>query len=237
MKKSALIFIFFIIFLIIPALSVFGQDPYSVEEPENLTLEQIFLGLQEIPMDQLALIIETGSNHDLILTAIELLVNNGSPEAKELLMKALEIGVKNVQAENGEITNDWWDIRVEACIALGKLKAVEAVDALIATLVEDSDPIVKTYAAIALGQIGDKRAVAPLIHMLDYFKGNYTSTTAPLMYGIISALGDIGSPDAFGVLLEVSQGPYPSFIRQSAIMAIKKIQFAVAETSTTTTSN
>ena len=232
MKKNVTLVMGFIILLVFSFIGVVAQEgSTSNEEPEDLTLEQIFLGLQEIPIEELAVIIETGDNHELLMMAIQLLSNNNSPESIALLIKALEIGQTNVQTANGQVTNDYWDVRVEACIALGNMGTEEAVEPLINALIEDSDPIVKTYAALALGQIGDERAVEPLINMLAYFQGSYTSTTAPLMYGIITALGDIGSPDAFGVLLQISQGPYPSFIRQSAIAAIKKIQFASSTSS------
>lgn len=224
-KKLIIVLVFVAIF----SISIFAQEgednnPYNTEEPENLTLEELFLGLQNIPLESVKTVIEAGNNHDLLLTMIQVLKNKGDDESVDLLMDVLDIGIKNVSTQNGKILNDFWDVRVEACIALGELKAKKAVKKLQETLISDPDPIVKTYAAIALGKIGDKSAVPTLINMLNYYKSEYRSQTAPLFYGIIVALGDLGDPQAFAILLEISQGPYPQFIKQTAITSIKKIQ-------------
>lgn len=222
-------FIMIFILVFIMSLTIFAQEgednsPYNTEQPENLTLEELFLGLQNIPLESVKTVIEAGNNHDLLLTMIEILKNKGDEESINLLMDVLDIGIKNVSTQNGRILNNFWDVRVEACIALGELKAKNAVKKLQDTLINDPDPIVKTYAAIALGKIGDKSAVPTLINILNYYKSEYRSQTAPLFYGLIVALGDLGDPQAFAILLEISQGPYPQFIKQTAITSIKKIQ-------------
>jgi len=226
MKKKSIFLLVFIIFFIVFVYAQEGEkgSPYSVEEPEDLTLEELFLGLPEISLDSIEQIVEAGDNHDLLLTMIEILKNNGSDRAIDLLIDVLDIGVTNVKIENGLIVNNFWDVRVEACIALGELKAEKAVEKLIYTLINDPDPIVKTYAAMSLGKIGDKKAVQPLIRILKFYRTEYKSTNAPLIYGLIIALGELGDPAAFAILLEISQGPYPQFIKQTAITAIKKIQ-------------
>ncbi len=57
------------------------------------------------------------------------------------------------------------EVRRAAAKALGKLKAQEAVEALIQALQSDPDTNVRRAAAEALGQIGDKQAVEPLISL------------------------------------------------------------------------
>ncbi|MCX8058137.1 MAG: HEAT repeat domain-containing protein [Spirochaetes bacterium] len=233
MKKSFQFII--IIFLIISSLNyiVFAQqqqqsgsnnDKYSTVAPEDLTLEELFLGLKNVPLDSLVPIVQAGDDHDLLLIVVQMLAANKSKEAIDLLIKILDIGVNNVKVENGVIVNNFWDVRVEAAYVLGELKAKDAVPKLIEILQKDNDPIVKAYIAMALGKIGDKTVVPVLINLLQIYKNEYKSSNAPLIYGIIVALGDLGDPQAYGVLLEVSQGNFPMYIRQIAIQSIKKIQ-------------
>jgi len=231
MKKFSSYFLIVFSFFIIFSYISFGQQSsgndsgkYSTESPEDLTLEELFLGLQNIPLDSLATIVQAGDDHDLLLIVVQLLSANKSKESIELLIKILDIGVNNVKTENGVIVNNFWDIRVEAAYILGELKAKEAVPKLVEILKKDNDPIVKAYVAMALGKIGDKSVVPLLIELLQIYKNEYKSSNAPLIYGIIVALGDLGDPMAIGVLLEVSQGSFPMYIRQMAIQSIKKIQ-------------
>ena len=57
------------------------------------------------------------------------------------------------------------EVRMDAAMALGEMKAGPAVEGLIAAL-RDRDAFVRTYAALALASIHDPRAVPPLIPLL-----------------------------------------------------------------------
>ena len=63
-------------------------------------------------------------------------------------------------------------VRAKAAQALGELKCVQAVDQLIESL-QDKDPIgeVKEAAIVALGKIGDEKAVEPLTKLLEMETG------------------------------------------------------------------
>jgi HEAT repeat protein len=54
--------------------------------------------------------------------------------------------------------------RRNAVIALGDLRAVEALDRLVLTLDDDHDALAQ-YAATALGKVGDVRALKPLLRV------------------------------------------------------------------------
>ena len=57
-------------------------------------------------------------------------------------------------------------VRLNAALALGRLRAAPAVEPLLARCREDADPEVRSGCAEALGRIGDPRAVPPLLGQL-----------------------------------------------------------------------
>src|SRR5450756_2212707 len=72
------------------------------------------------------------------------------------------------------------DKRKMACLALGKAKAASAVDHRIEAL-SDQEMLVRQCAAEALGEIGDPKAVDPLINALPV---SYTHLTLPTIYSV-----------------------------------------------------
>ena len=82
--------------------------------------------------------------------------------------------------------------RREAARSLGKLKAPEALDPLLAALA-DKDRYVARAAAQALGESGDVRAVLPLTGLL-------TDSDTEVRRDAASALGQIGDPSATSAL-------------------------------------
>lgn len=84
--------------------------------------------------------------------------------------------------------------RANAAIALGELRAKEALPALMDALLKDKSPRVRWEAAKALGLIGDERAVAPLIEALEDENPNVRMYSA-------YALGEIKSPRAVEALV------------------------------------
>lgn len=84
--------------------------------------------------------------------AVLVLEERGGPEAVHLLIQALH-------------DREWVSIRWRAARALGKLRATEAVGALVDALGDES-PHVRKGVAQALGEIGDPQAVPALIGAL-----------------------------------------------------------------------
>ena len=222
MRKNFILIIFCILFL---SSIVFAQgttnDPYTAQQPDQITLEELFLGLQNIPIEYFEQMIVASNNHDALMMIVSILSQNNDPQSISMLIRLIDPNY--VQMVNGTVINDWWDVKVEAIIALGKMKAKDAVPALIKILQTSNDPIVKAYAAMALGQIGDKSAVDTILIQIQIVMTSWKSDNLPLLYGLIVALGDLGDPRAIPVLLQISQGPYPSFIRQVAVASLKKV--------------
>jgi HEAT repeat protein len=81
-------------------------------------------------------------------------------------------------------------MRREATKALGRIRDPKAVPALMAIIEQsDNDPILQGMAITALGQIGDQRAVQPLVQILD-------ADDPVLRLRTIEALGSLGHRDA-----------------------------------------
>lgn len=222
MRKSFFIFLLCMMFLSIPIFAQTTTDnPYQAQQPEQVTLEELFLGLQNIPIEYFEEMILAANNHDALMMIVTILGQNNDEESIKLLLRLIDPNY--VQMVNGVPINDWWDVKVEAIIALGNMKATEAVPTLIKILQTSNDPIVKAYAAMSLGKIGDKSAVDPILIELSIVMSSYKSENLPLLYGLVVALGDLGDPKAIPVLLQISQGPYPAFIRQVAVASLKKV--------------
>lgn len=222
MKKNILILSLLIFSF---SLNIFAQgtsnNPYTASQPEQVTLEELFLGLQNIPIEYFEEMIIAANNHDALMMIVSILSQNNDAQSIALLIRLIDPSY--VQKVNGVVVNDWWDVKVEAIIALGKMKAKDAVPTLIKIMQTSTDPIVKAYAAMALGQIGDKSAVDVLLIQLQFVMNSWKSDNLPLLYGLIVGLGDLGDPRAIPMLLQISQGPYPAFIRQVAVTSLKKV--------------
>lgn len=81
--------------------------------------------------------------------------------------------------------------KLDAALALGKMKTGRAVSSLVRLLKESPDGVVRFVAATSLGEIGDRRAVIPLI---DTIRDNETRGT--VLTAAATALGKIKDPRA-----------------------------------------
>ncbi|MFH1452977.1 MAG: HEAT repeat domain-containing protein [Armatimonadota bacterium] len=111
------------------------------------------------------------------------------------------------------------DISSLAAWAAGRLGIKEAVPELI-NMLKNKDDNVFSSAIIALGKIGDERAVNPLLFSLDR-KNMYQDQ----FISIIRSLGEIGSKKALRTLLYISNDKQqPVKIQSAAKSAVDKIK-------------
>lgn len=96
-----------------------------------------------------------------------------------------------------------------------KLKAKNDVPGLIKALGFKKDPIVRRDAAVALGQLGDARAVEPLLEAL-------TDTEADVRVGVAGALGLLGDLSAVEPLIRALQDEDPG-ARAAAASALGQL--------------
>ncbi|MBW2730885.1 MAG: HEAT repeat domain-containing protein [Deltaproteobacteria bacterium] len=90
-------------------------------------------------------------------------------------------------------TDSSYKVRMQVAIALGKLKAKQAVGALIYTL-RDPNQTVQGVAAAALGQIGDRRALSSLRSLKQRTKNSFVRKQAARAIGIIDGGGGSAPP-------------------------------------------
>lgn len=124
----------------------------------------------------------------------------GKPEESQRVMRAL----RNLDGESSSLAvrdilsrldDPDTEVREEAVRALGRIKAVEAVDRLIQLLTDPSSSI-RIPAARALGQIGDRRA-------LPYLAANLDGGSEELQEACIQAMGKIGDKKSLARLLKL----------------------------------
>ena len=124
--------------------------------------------------------------------------------------------------------------RNKAILALMEIKDTSAVPVLIAQVEEKYALIVRQNAIRALGKIGDKRAVRPLLNILKQpVKGNIADEgeeEAILRRSAVLGLGEIGDASALPILEALSQEAkeYQS-VRELAVIVVKKIKVSESE--------
>jgi len=107
------------------------------------------------------------------------------------------------------------DLREEAAHALGRMRATEAVDPLITAAGSDADYAVGCWSVTALGEIGDSRAVEPLVMLLED-KSNPTRIRGHAA----DALGRIGGNEVVEPLARILEDPGDeAFVRDRAAWA------------------
>lgn len=108
-------------------------------------------------------------------------------------------------------------LREGAIYILGRIGGASVVDTLIAALADEVGHS-RFYAVKALGKIGDRRAVVPLMRLLD--SGRWDANDDLL----IDALADLGDSRAVPSLERVAQQHKRERIREVAQSALRKLQ-------------
>lgn len=103
---------------------------------------------------------------------VELAKNDEEIRVRGTAVASLGLGGEKAVLPLLELMNDEdRDIRLQACLALGRIGDKRAVEPLIASL-DDKNAYERHGVIKALGNIGDRRAVEPLIELLDVEEAN-----------------------------------------------------------------
>lgn len=135
--------------------------------------------------------------------------------------------LKNVTGVDEELKEKFLNVRVMCAKAIGNQKNTTVVTSLLYCLNNKNENYrVRLACADALGRIGDKYAVAPLIEVIkdDNEKSVYLKEGATVALGL---LGDRRALDPLVSIIEAKQGIMDkfSFLKERAIEALNKMGF------------
>ncbi|WP_305065129.1 HEAT repeat domain-containing protein, partial [Methanococcoides sp.] len=125
-------------------------------------------------------------------------LDNGKPEFRANLMYVLcMIADEDIEYFIEKLNSEDATTRRNTAIILAELGDERTLDALIVAL-EDDDRYVRRHAARGLGNIGNKKAIAPLIQVM-----SNTSEPREVRSNAAIALGQIGDDDAVEPLIQM----------------------------------
>ncbi len=174
-------------------------------------------------------LLSIAQNPDVMMYLIKCLDKYRHPSSLEILTDTLLLknGIFKTQEEREKYTN----VRVMCAKAIANHKNTDVVSALLYCLNNKNENYrIRLACADALGKIGDKYAVAPLIDIVkdEDEKSIYVKESAALALGI---LGDERAIDPLVSILEAKQGIMDkfSFLKERAIEALNKMGFGSNE--------
>jgi hypothetical protein len=145
-------------------------------------------------------------------------------------------GTTTLHSEQGRLINYFPEVRGQACNALQFVKSdkakAKAVNILIGVLINDIDPIVKSNAAYALGEIGlneDERAakaLAEAVEIQDIMapNDNFAYVAALAFEKIAKANDGIYEPRAYRALVKIAQGNYSKVVKDKALEVLEELK-------------
>ena len=175
------------------------------------------------------------------ITRVEKTLKQGTSTDEEFTMALIlgrlaGEGTTTLHSERGRIINYFPEVRSQACNALQFVqsdKAKEkAVNILIGVLINDVDPIVKSNAAYALGEIGlnedDQavRALAEAVEVQDTLapNDNFAYVAALALSKIAKSNDGIYEPRAYRALVRIAQGNYSRVVKDKALEVLEELR-------------
>ena len=152
----------------------------------------------------------------------------------DLVVLLSQEGVTHKEFKNNQLINYYPEVRMKACIILGKLGGKEAKYALVEAINKDDEYMVKAEAALALAELGDQddnlgiHSIVFSFRTMDPMQPNPNFTIA-----VIDALEkllkssdtkDAFSSDAVLVLADIVQGNYTREVRDRAYKVLTSLR-------------
>jgi HEAT repeat protein len=164
-------------------------------------------------------------------------VNSKDEEQITVILRDLSAqGTTIILREKGRLINYYVDVRREACRALGTVKSAEAkrkaVKVLISVLYNDDDPIVKSNAAYALGNLGineneeSASALARALEIQDNLapNDNFAYSSILAIKKIAETNNGMSEPAALRVLVRITQGNYNRSVKDKALEVLQLLR-------------
>ena len=165
------------------------------------------------------------TNPDIIVFLIKALDSYRHPSSLELLVDILLL--RNYQSCEEDLKEKYIKVRVMTAKAIANYKNTDVVSSLLYCLNNKNENYrVRLACADALGKIGDKYAVTPLINVMsdEEEKSVYLRESAVTALGM---LGDVRAIEPLVKILEAKQGIMDkfSFLKERIIEALNKIGY------------
>lgn len=157
-------------------------------------------------------------NFELKVKMIRALGKKGYSFATPQLLQTLNEGRTRIARMNNRPL-DYWKVRAESALALGRIGDAKAVPQLAEAAFRDKDIYVRICAIRALGMLKSTDAVPRLMDMLE------KTTIDRVANELVKTLGEIGDKRAFPILLSVTQRNFSQEVRKNALLAIRKINW------------
>lgn len=170
-------------------------------------------------------LLSKSQNPDVLMHLIRCCDEYRNPSTLEYLVDILLL--KNVLGVSEELKEKFLNVRIMCAKAIGNQKNTSVVTSLLYCLNNKNENYrVRLACADALGRIGDRYAVAPLIDVIkdDDEKSVYLKEGATVALGL---LGDSRALDPLVSIIEAKQGIMDkfSFLKERAIEALNKMGF------------
>lgn len=153
-----------------------------------------------------------------LIKALGTSANQGNKEVFHQLVACMGEGTTRI-ARNNNMPMDYWKVRAEAAMALGRLGNKDATPHLVNTYLDDADLHVRVCAVRAMGLLQDRNAVPRLLDFLS------KTTTDMIAMELVVALERIGDKRAFPMLLAVSQRNFSQGVKNRALSALKNLKY------------
>ncbi len=227
--------IFLLFMILVLTAGVFSQASGTNTGKEQ-TVEELFL--QDI---EIRIVREqaNSTDRDMKLLAIasigEMIENDsiseGDAGVHSILDGLAEEGTTHLVIENKRVVNYFPEVRRQACEMLGKLGGEISAQTLMRIVVTDNEPMVKSQAAYALGEIGyneNNDATEAIAYALIKQDGldpddNFAIACAFAFEKIAEANDGITDSSVFDALILVAQGNYGITARKKAHETLKTL--------------
>ncbi len=239
MKKYFFLAVFTVILVLFPVI-LFAQNGNDNQngKKKQLTVEELYLKNIEFQIMKEKAFSGDREMKLNVLKNLEKEISEGKVGSNDLDVEfileylAMEGSTRKV-IENKRLVNYFPEVRRRACNLLGKLGGERAKDALITVLLNDPEPMVKSEAAYALGEIGlnkNGEVVKALLFALNNqdprkADNNFAYAVVLAIEKIAKKNGGIKDPEAYRALVKIADGQsYIRVVRNKAIQVLDELK-------------